>query len=74
MLLVQSLPTADQNGLSVFWQKSPAPEEAFKLARRFEFHFTAKKGSWLNMSEIELSALFKAMPGSQNGRYEDLKA
>jgi len=59
MLLVQSLPTADQNGLSVFWQKSPAPEEAFKLARRFEFHFTAKKGSWLNMSEIELSALFK---------------
>jgi len=46
----------------------------FKLARRFEFHFTAKKGSWLNMSEIELSALFKAMPGSQNGRYEDLKA
>ena len=35
------------------------PEEAFKLARSFEFHFTPKKGSWLNMAEIELSALSK---------------
>jgi hypothetical protein len=32
---------------------------AFELARRFEFHFTPKKGSWLNMAEIELSALSK---------------
>jgi hypothetical protein len=32
-------------------------EAAFELARRFEFHFTPKKGSWLNMAEIELSAL-----------------
>jgi hypothetical protein len=34
-----------------------SPEEAFKLAKKFEFHFTPKKGSWLNMAEIELSAL-----------------
>jgi hypothetical protein len=34
-----------------------SPEAAFELARRFEFHFTPKKGSWLNMAEIELSAL-----------------
>ncbi len=33
------------------------PEEAFKLAKMFQFHFTPKKGSWLNMAEIELSAL-----------------
>ena len=33
------------------------PEEAHRLARRFEFHFTPKHGSWLNMAEIELSAL-----------------
>ncbi len=33
------------------------PEEAFKLAKMFQFHFTPKKGSWLNMVEIELSAL-----------------
>lgn len=41
-----------------FYEALP-PEEAFKLARRFEFHFTPKKGSWLNMAEIELSALSK---------------
>ncbi len=35
------------------------PEEAFELAKRFEFHYTPKKGSWLNMAEIELSALSK---------------
>ena len=34
-----------------------APEEARRLAERFEFHFTPKHGSWLNMAEIELSAL-----------------
>jgi hypothetical protein len=36
-----------------------SPGEAFELAKRFEFHFTPKKGSWLNMAEIELSALSK---------------
>ena len=34
-----------------------APEEAFALAQRFEFHFTPKSASWLNMIEIEFSAL-----------------
>jgi len=34
-----------------------APEEARRLAERFEFHFTPKHGSWLNMAEIELSVL-----------------
>lgn len=33
------------------------PEEARRLIQRFEFHFTPKHGSWLNMAEIELSAL-----------------
>jgi hypothetical protein len=32
-------------------------EEAFALAQRFEFYFTPKSGSWLNMIEIEFSAL-----------------
>ena len=41
-----------------FYEALP-PEEAFKLARRFEFHFTPRKGSWLNMAEIELSVLSK---------------
>ncbi len=34
-----------------------APNEAKRLTARFEFHFTPKHGSWLNMAEIELSAL-----------------
>jgi len=33
------------------------PEQAYALMKRFEFHFTPKKGSWLNMAELELSAL-----------------
>jgi len=41
-----------------FYEALP-PEEAFELAKRFEYHYTPKKGSWLNMAEIELSALSK---------------
>lgn len=34
-----------------------APEEARKIAKRLEIHYTPKHGSWLNIAEIELSAL-----------------
>jgi len=34
-----------------------APEEAFRLAQRLEIHYTPKHGSWLNIAEIELSAM-----------------
>ncbi len=33
------------------------PHEARRLAERLEIHYTPKHGSWLNMAEIELSAL-----------------
>jgi hypothetical protein len=33
------------------------PEEARRLARHLEIHCTPKHGSWLNVAEIELSAL-----------------
>jgi len=33
------------------------PEEARRLLGKLEFHFTPKHGSWLNMAEIEFSAL-----------------
>lgn len=33
------------------------PQEAKRLAQRLEIHHTPKHGSWLNMAEIELSAL-----------------
>jgi hypothetical protein len=34
-----------------------APQEARRLAKRIEFYYTPQPGSWLNMAEIELSAL-----------------
>ena len=33
------------------------PAEAFAMAQRLEIHHTPKHGSWLNIAEIELSAL-----------------
>lgn len=33
------------------------PAEAERLKNRFEFHYTPKHGSWLNMAEIELGIL-----------------
>lgn len=37
--------------------KAFTPQEAFRLSQRLEIHFTPKHGSWLDMAEIELSAL-----------------
>lgn len=41
---------------SSFYEHLPA-QEAFALAERFEFHYTPKSASWLNMIEIEFSVL-----------------
>lgn len=41
---------------SSFYENLP-PQEAFTLTQHFEMHYTPKKGSWLNMAELELSAL-----------------
>jgi len=42
---------------SISFYEAFEPDEAQRLANRFEFHYTPKHGSWLNMAEIELSAL-----------------
>jgi hypothetical protein len=34
-----------------------SPAEARRIARKLEFHYTPKHGSWLNMAEIELAVL-----------------
>ena len=34
-----------------------APDEAWRLAERFEWHSTPKHGSWRNVAEMELSVL-----------------
>ncbi len=41
---------------SSFYEHFPA-EEAFALSQRFEYFYTPKSASWLNMIEIEFSAL-----------------
>lgn len=43
---------------SSFYENLPA-EEARALAEKFEFHYTPKSASWLNMIEIEFSALVR---------------
>jgi hypothetical protein len=35
------------------------PQEALRLAKRLEIHYTPKHGSWLNVAEIELSVFTK---------------
>jgi len=52
-LVQDNLNTHDKSAL----YETFAPQEAFALAQRFTFHFTPKSASWLNMIEIEFSAL-----------------
>jgi hypothetical protein len=42
--------------LSSWYETFPAPE-AFEIAQKLEIHYTPKHGSWLNIAEIELSAM-----------------
>jgi hypothetical protein len=39
------------------WYGAFPVEEAFAIAQRREIHYTPKQGSWLNIAEIELSAM-----------------
>jgi hypothetical protein len=65
-LLVCCYPTAQKvvlvmdnlntHGIASLYAAYP-PEEALRLAQRLEIHYTPKHGSWLNIAEIELSAL-----------------
>ena len=46
------------HNISSLYEAFP-PEEARSIAKRLEIHYTPKHGSWLNIAEIELSALTK---------------
>ena len=54
IVLVQD--NLNTHNASSFYENLPAAE-AFALAQKFEMHYTPKKGSWLNIAELELSAL-----------------
>ena len=47
-----------------FYEAFP-PEIAYKLSQKFEFHYTPKHGSWLNIAENELSSLSTSCLGNQ---------
>lgn len=50
------LDNLNTHNASSFYEHLPA-SEAFALAQRFEFHYTPKGGSWLNMIECEFSVI-----------------
>jgi len=53
ILITDNLNTHD---ISSFYEAFP-PKIAYQLANKFEFHYTPKHGSWLNIAECELSSL-----------------
>lgn len=50
------------------------PDEAFALAQRLEIHHAPKHGSWLNIAEIELSALSRQCLDRRIGDLDTLNA
>ena len=50
-----------------------APAEARRIARKLEFHYTPKHGSWLNVAEIELSVLARQCLDRRIGSAEELQ-
>lgn len=44
------------HNISSFYEAFP-PKTAYRLAQKFEFHYTPIHGSWLNIAECELSSL-----------------
>jgi DDE superfamily endonuclease len=69
VVLVQD--NLNTHNASSFYENLPAPE-AFSLAQTFEMHYTPKKGSWLNMAELELSALSRICLSRRIGSIEEL--
>ncbi len=49
------------------------PEQARRLAARFEVHYTPKHGSWLNVAEIELSVLARQCLDRRISSAEELR-
>ena len=50
-----------------------APAEAYRILQKLELHYTPVHGSWLNMAEIELSALARQCLSRRIGTQEELE-
>jgi hypothetical protein len=57
------------HGVWSLYDAFPA-EEAFRIAQKLEWHYTPEHGPWLNMAEIELSALARQC---LNQRFENVE-
>ena len=53
--------------------KAFPPEEARRLADRFEWHYTPKHGSWLDMAEIEIGVMSRQALGKPLPDLESFK-
>ena len=49
------------------------PDEARRIRKRLEFHYTPKHGSWLNMAEIEFSVFSRQCLARRIGDEDTLK-
>lgn len=49
-----------------------APEEARRITKKLEFHYTPKHASWLNMNELELSVLSRQCLRRRLGSREEV--
>jgi hypothetical protein len=49
------------------------PEDARRIASRFEVHYTPKHGSWLDMAEIELGVLKRQCLSERIATIEDME-
>jgi hypothetical protein len=60
------------HNFSSLYENLPA-SEAFALAQRFEFHYTPKAASWLNMIECEFSAVSRQCLDRRIPTFEQLE-
>src|SRR4029078_1774989 len=57
--------------IASLYEAFPA-EQAHRLARRLEIHFTPRSGSWMNIAEIELGVLTRQCLDRRIGTKEEL--
>lgn len=49
------------------------PEEALRLSKRLEIHYTPKHGSWMDMAEIEIGIMNRQCIGSYTSSKEEME-
>ncbi len=69
MLVLDTLNTHTPSSL----YQTFAPAEARRILQKLEIHYTPVHGSWLNMAEIELSALARQCLSRRMGTQEELE-